>query len=173
MEDNFWPQNLLADLHEVPDSEYLRFAPFVTEEELLHRRRDKIKRLMKHYKLQFHRLRSVLKKRHLKYLKSKQKLAEDINRPIDTDIRRRLRRKHKLMQHYLKSVNFPEDTTSAPILSNNNNINNNNNNNNNNNPNIKKKRKYILIETVKKLCSFQGCKASCMPLTSFCYARMT
>jgi hypothetical protein len=131
----------------------------VTEEEILHRRRDKIKKLMKHYKLQFHRLRSVLKKRHLKYLKSKQKLTEDINRPIDSDIRRRIRRKHKLMQHYLKSVNFPEEASTTATLV------------NNNNNNLKKKRKYLLMDTVKKLCSFQGCKASCMPLTSFCYAR--
>eukprot|EP00026_Physarum_polycephalum_P001328 Phypoly_transcript_01329.p2 GENE.Phypoly_transcript_01329~~Phypoly_transcript_01329.p2 ORF type:complete len:408 (+),score=76.68 Phypoly_transcript_01329:1528-2751(+) len=53
------------------DSDYFRDIHIVTEEELIRRRRDKIRKLLKLYKAQFKRLKDKLRKRHFRYLKGK------------------------------------------------------------------------------------------------------
>ena len=59
-----------------PDVDLLKESSFVTEEELVRRRQAKVKRLLKLYKTQFTRLRGVLKLKHRRFLREKQRRAD-------------------------------------------------------------------------------------------------
>ncbi|KAH3760129.1 hypothetical protein Pelo_8072 [Pelomyxa schiedti] len=59
------------------DSDYLRDVAIFTEEELTRRRKQKIQKLLKLYKLQFHRLRDLLRVKHRRYFLQRRQIVSE------------------------------------------------------------------------------------------------
>jgi len=76
-ESEFLSIYFLEEIEKVQSQSRLQdFKPNPTETDLVYERRDKIKRLLKLYRMQFHRLRDILRTRHQKYLRMKQQLED-------------------------------------------------------------------------------------------------
>lgn len=59
-----------------PDVDMLKDSGVITEEELVRRRQAKVRRLLKLYKMQFTRLRGVLRLKHRRLVREKQRRLE-------------------------------------------------------------------------------------------------
>lgn len=135
----------------------------MTEEELVRRRRDKLKRLHRLYKAQFHRFYDILKTKHRKFIKAQQKLdrSTDINSqmssPKDSTNNANKEEGSKdgsskqkrdvLLKHY-------HHIKHAKIK-----------------PTLKEMQKGPYKEKKKKICAAEHCKAKTMLLTDYCFNR--
>eukprot|EP01105_Mastigella_eilhardi_P009697 TRINITY_DN2284_c0_g2_i2.p1 TRINITY_DN2284_c0_g2~~TRINITY_DN2284_c0_g2_i2.p1 ORF type:complete len:575 (+),score=143.84 TRINITY_DN2284_c0_g2_i2:133-1725(+) len=59
------------------DSKFLMETPILTEEELIRRRRQKIRHLLRYYQSQFRRLRDVLRVKHRRYFLRRQRILQE------------------------------------------------------------------------------------------------
>lgn len=140
----------------------VRDVSVLTEEEVIMRRKQKIKKLLKLYKLQFHRLKDMLRTKHRKFLKKKQLLEKRTRESKRILKDPEARKQQKLMQQYppLKQAENQVKFISKEKKR--------------RRSNDERKGQVITAPfelTLKKTCSIDRCKGKCMPLTEYCYAR--
>lgn len=137
-------------MEDITDSDDEDYPKEITFNELLDRR-NKIKKLMKLYKSQFRKLRDVLRNKHRRFIRLKQR-GEEEKLFIAESTKSKIKKKQKqLLHHY--HVKHSKSVKDAKMEK-------------------KNKKKALLEEYKQRSCNYSGCKGFCMPLTDYCYAHI-
>jgi len=152
--DDFMSTVFMEELQrqEEDEPDYLRDVNVLTEEEVIIRRKQKIKKLLKLYKMQFHRLQDTLRNKHRKFIKKKQ-LLEKRSRESKRLLKDPEARKQQKLMHQYHPLKHAENQVKYISKE-------------------KKRRRPNDERKGQKTCTFERCKGKCMPLTNYCYAHI-